>query len=160
MARGKGGKFINRKKKRPSKPFKKNKTEVVNKKALFNRYKNKQKVEEENLKKEQLERKLIKQQVTYSESEEEEDPYNLLVSCFSQPKKQKTVTESDESDTDVESQQENNDEIMESESEDADPETRENDEAETIGSEQDSEDMEDEYDRVSDSDIKVYNLLF
>ncbi|KAI8424989.1 hypothetical protein MSG28_006885 [Choristoneura fumiferana] len=156
MARGKGGKFNNRKKKRPLKPFKKNKTEVVNKKALFNRYKNKQKVEEENLKKEQLERKLIKQQVTYSESEEEEDPYNLLVSCFNQPKKQKTVAESDESDTDVELRQESDDEAMESESESADPEIGDKDgETEDIGSEQDPEDMEDEFDQASESDIKI-----
>ncbi|XP_026743020.1 digestive organ expansion factor homolog [Trichoplusia ni] len=75
---------------------------VVNKKALFNRYKNAQKIEEELEKKRKMEEKLQKQQMTYSESEEEEDAYNQLVSCFSNKKKQPTAgSEESSSDSEV-----------------------------------------------------------
>ncbi|XP_053614063.1 U3 small nucleolar RNA-associated protein 25 homolog [Plodia interpunctella] len=68
----------------------------VNKKAIFNRYKNKQKVEEELAKKKQLEKKFQLEQVTFSESEEEEDVYEQLVACFGKGKVKKVV-DSDES---------------------------------------------------------------
>ncbi|GBP24329.1 Digestive organ expansion factor homolog [Eumeta japonica] len=61
----------------------KNKIEIINKKALFNRYKNKQRVEEELVKKKQLEEKLKQDQVTYTDSDEEENPFQQLVSTFS-----------------------------------------------------------------------------
>ncbi|KAJ8714064.1 hypothetical protein PYW08_007684 [Mythimna loreyi] len=67
---------------------------IVNKKAIFNRYKNAQKIEEEMQKKRKMEEKL-QQRVTYSESEEEEDAYDQLLSCFSN-KKSRAVAESDE----------------------------------------------------------------
>lgn len=79
------------------------KNEIVNKKALFNRYKNQQKVEEVLQKKKLMEQKLHHMQVEYSESEEEEDVFDKLVSCFGGSSKQKAVIESDEdTDSDVE----------------------------------------------------------
>ncbi|XP_048486057.1 U3 small nucleolar RNA-associated protein 25 homolog [Plutella xylostella] len=89
---GKGGKYLGKKKRGPQRPTTKRKKkepkdkEIVNKKALFNRYKNKQKVEEEIAKKKNLDHRLQLQQrqVTHSESEEEEeDAFGQLVSCFS-----------------------------------------------------------------------------
>lgn len=70
--------------------------EIVNKKALFNRYKNVQKVEEEIEKKKQMEKKLQQLQVQYSESEEEEDTFGQLVSCFRGSSNKTPVVESDE----------------------------------------------------------------
>lgn len=70
--------------------------ETVNKKALFNRYKDKQKVQDEIAKKMRLDRELQKQHVAYSESEEEEDAYGQLVSCFTgKSKATAVVSESD-----------------------------------------------------------------
>lgn len=81
--------------------------EVVNKKAIFNRYKNAQKVEEVLEKKKMMDRKFQQMQVEYSESEEDEDAYGQLVSCFGGKSKQRPVLDSDdeskasiESDTD------------------------------------------------------------
>ncbi|KAJ8723882.1 hypothetical protein PYW07_007862 [Mythimna separata] len=70
---------------------------IVNKKAIFNRYKNAQKIEEEMQKKRQMEEKLQQRvRVTQSESEEEEeDAYDQLLSCFSN-KKTRAVADSDE----------------------------------------------------------------
>lgn len=100
---GNGKKFFNKKKKSGLQPTTKKKRKLlkekeatINKKALFNRYKNKQKVEEVLIKKKQMEKRFQQQQVVYSESEEEEDAYGQLVSCFSKVKKGK-VAESDES---------------------------------------------------------------
>lgn len=165
MGRGKGGKFHKNNKKQHTKHLKKKKEkkiEVVNKKALFNRYKNKQKVEEENLKKEQLERKLKQQQAAYSESEEEEDPYGMLVSCFSQPKKQKVVIDSDESDSEQGPEHESGDEDMTSEPGDMASEQEDmaskNGNDNGVGSddsEQETEAMLDEDEQDSDLEIKV-----
>ncbi|KPI92267.1 Digestive organ expansion factor-like [Papilio xuthus] len=90
-------KTINKKRKKSSKEV-----EVVNKKAIFNRYKNKQKIEEELMK--------IKANTHFSESEEEEDTYNQLVSCFVNPSKNKRVDsessdsiDSDGSENDIQS---------------------------------------------------------
>ncbi|XP_068619017.1 U3 small nucleolar RNA-associated protein 25 homolog [Battus philenor] len=75
-------------------------TEIVNKKAIFNRYKNRQKIEELE-KKKQIEQKLYNTTTRISESEDE-DTYSQLVSCFSDIKKYKHVdsdiSESSESD--------------------------------------------------------------
>lgn len=68
---------------------------IVNKKSIFNRYKNAQKIEEELEKNKKMEEKLKQQNMTYSESEEEEDAYNQLLSCFSKNKKRSA--DSDES---------------------------------------------------------------
>lgn len=98
---GKGKKHFNRKKK-GFKPINKKKkksakeNEVVNKKAIFNRYKDKQKVEEEFAKKKQLEQRFLKQQVTFSESEEEDDAYGQLISCFNSKKNKRVVADSDD----------------------------------------------------------------
>ncbi|XP_049877769.1 U3 small nucleolar RNA-associated protein 25 homolog [Pectinophora gossypiella] len=104
----KGKKYLGKRKKGGIKPttkkkrkLLKEKEELVNKKAIFNRYKNKQKIEEELAKKKLLERKL-QQQVTYSESEEEEDAYGQLISCFKDNAKKKTVVDSDDSMTENE----------------------------------------------------------
>ncbi|XP_075982902.1 U3 small nucleolar RNA-associated protein 25 homolog [Anticarsia gemmatalis] len=98
----KGKKFFG-KKKGTFKPNTKKKRKaaeekIVNKKAIFNRYKNAQKVEEELEKKRRMEQKL-QQQMTYSESEEEEeeDAYGQLVSCFSKAKNTAAVHSEDES---------------------------------------------------------------
>ncbi|XP_041969728.1 U3 small nucleolar RNA-associated protein 25 homolog [Aricia agestis] len=106
---GKGKRYLGKKRKGNFKgKVKKNKKphkdhETVNKKALFNRYKDKQKVEEELIKKKQMEERFLKQNVAYSDSESEEDTYEQLVSCFKDPKKSRKVIESDdeESDSDV-----------------------------------------------------------
>lgn len=101
----KGKKFFG-KKKGSFKPTTKKKRKaaeekIVNKKAIFNRYKNAQKVEEETEKKRKMEIQL-QQQMTYSESEEEEeDAYSQLVSCFSS-NKGGTVASSDDSGSDDE----------------------------------------------------------
>lgn len=68
--------------------------ENVNKKAIFNRYKNKQKVEEELAKKMLIERKFHQEQVNYSESEEE-DVYSQLVSSFKRPVNKNVESEDD-----------------------------------------------------------------
>ncbi|XP_047537007.1 U3 small nucleolar RNA-associated protein 25 homolog [Vanessa atalanta] len=101
MAKGK--KFISKKRKGSHKPINKRKkrttkeNEVTNKKAIFNRYKDKHKVEEEFAKKKQMEEKFRKQQATYSESEEEEDDaYRQLVSCFKSNRKKDVVADSDD----------------------------------------------------------------
>lgn len=88
----KGKKFFKQKGKKgfrkSNKKLKKKDDKIVNKKAIFNRYKDKQKVQEELAKKRQLEQKLQSQQETnYSESEGEEDVYGQLVSCFKNVKK-------------------------------------------------------------------------
>lgn len=100
---GNGRKFFGKKKKSGLKPTTKKKRKLlkekeatINKKSIFNRYKNKQKVEEELLKKKHLEKKFQQHQVAYSESEEEEDAYGQLVSCLGSFKKG-TVADSDES---------------------------------------------------------------
>lgn len=54
----------------------------INKKALFNRYKNVQKVEEELERKRKMEQKFQRQENTYSDSDEEEGAFGQLVSCF------------------------------------------------------------------------------
>ncbi|VVC91521.1 unnamed protein product [Leptidea sinapis] len=69
--------------------------EKVNKKALFNRYKDKQKVQELSSKRKQLDEKLKLQQETYSESEQEEDTFEQLISCFAK-KKHNVASDSDE----------------------------------------------------------------
>lgn len=87
---GKGKKLFNKKRKGSFKAVSKKKKYVnkehegKNKKAIFNRYKDKQKVEEELAKRKLMEQRFQKQQATYSESEEEieEDTYGQLVSCF------------------------------------------------------------------------------
>ncbi|XP_072929829.1 U3 small nucleolar RNA-associated protein 25 homolog [Epargyreus clarus] len=99
----KGKKFFKQKGKKgfkkPNKKVKKD-DKIVNKKAIFNRYKDKQKVEEELAKKRLLEKKLqAQQQTNYSESEGEEDVYDQLVSCF----KVKKVTSADSDDSSSES---------------------------------------------------------
>lgn len=99
----KSKKFFNKAKKGGLKPTTKKKRkaakdkEVVNKKAIFNRYKNAQKIEEVLEKKKLMDRKFQQMQVEYSESEEEEDAYDQLVSCFGSKSKQRPVSESDES---------------------------------------------------------------
>ncbi|XP_013183399.2 U3 small nucleolar RNA-associated protein 25 homolog [Amyelois transitella] len=70
--------------------------EVINKKSIFNRYKNKQRVEEELAKRRQIEKKFQQDRVPLSESEEEENVYQQLVSCFGKGSFQKVV-ESDDS---------------------------------------------------------------
>ncbi|XP_004924541.1 U3 small nucleolar RNA-associated protein 25 homolog [Bombyx mori] len=77
-----------------------NDTYVTNKKAKFNRYKNVQKVEEELEKKKQMERKFQREQEAYSESEEEQDVYGQLVSCFSKPTNAIVVNSDEEVDSD------------------------------------------------------------
>ncbi|XP_046971418.1 U3 small nucleolar RNA-associated protein 25 homolog [Vanessa cardui] len=101
MAKGK--KFNSKKRKGSFKPINKRKkktskeNEVINKKAIFNRYKDKHKVEEEFAKKKQMEERFRKQQTTYSESEEEEeDTYSQLVSCFKSNHKKDVVADSDD----------------------------------------------------------------
>ncbi|RVE50077.1 hypothetical protein evm_005283 [Chilo suppressalis] len=80
-----------------------NDKDVINKKAIFNRYKNKQKVEEEISKKVFMERKFQHEKVDYSESEEDENAFEQLLSCFNNNEKDKYVVESDaESDLDLE----------------------------------------------------------
>lgn len=76
--------------------------EGINKKAIFNRYKNKQKVEEEKAKKMLMERKLQQEQSKYSESEEEEDVYGQLLSCFT-GSSQKNVDSGEDSESGDES---------------------------------------------------------
>ncbi|XP_023938785.2 U3 small nucleolar RNA-associated protein 25 homolog [Bicyclus anynana] len=112
MSRGK--KFMNKKRKGSFKGVNKKKKHNINKehdsknkKALFNRYKDKQKVEEELAKKRQMEQRFQKQQpVSESEEEVEEDSYGQLVSCFKQNGNNKMIAESegdtsgDESDDD------------------------------------------------------------
>ncbi|KAH9639244.1 hypothetical protein HF086_014108 [Spodoptera exigua] len=109
----KGKKFFGKKKNTFKSATKKKKAaedRIVNKKALFNRYKNAQKVEEELEKKRKLEEKL-QQQIQYSESEEEEDAYDQLLSCFSS-KKRTPVAESEE-DSSSASDMDDDDEAME-----------------------------------------------
>lgn len=103
MAKGK--KFFAKKKKGFKSYNKKSKKslkepEIVNKKALFNRYKNKQKVEEELSKKKLFEKRF--QQSHYSESEEEEDTLTQLVSTFIKPTKNRYVEDSDQSSEELE----------------------------------------------------------
>lgn len=103
---GKGKKFFGKKgglkpTTKKKRKLLKEKEATINKKALFNRYKNKQKLEEVLIKKKQMDKR-FQQQVMYSESEEEEDAYGQLVSCFSKAKKGK-VAESDESMSDDDS---------------------------------------------------------
>lgn len=98
---GKGKKFLGKRRKGSFKAVNKNKKknkehEVINKKAIFNRYKDKQKVEEEFAKKKQMEARFKQQQTTYSESEsEEEDAYGQLISCFNGKKKSTIESEDD-----------------------------------------------------------------
>lgn len=86
----KGKRFFGKKKNSHKSVIKKKKKhaeeKIVNKKAMFNRYKNAQKVEEELEKKQRMEQQLQQQKITYSESEEEDDVYEQLVSCFSSNK--------------------------------------------------------------------------
>ncbi|KAJ2953347.1 hypothetical protein O0L34_g937 [Tuta absoluta] len=119
--RKKGGLKPTTKKKRK---LLKEKEEQVNKKAIFNRYKNKQKIEEELAKKRILEQKL-QQRAKYSESEEEEDVYGQLVSCFNNKNQSKLVAESEDSKSENESVSsvENDDVTMESAEEDVDEQT-------------------------------------
>lgn len=86
-------KFSNKKKQKSNKQ-----DIVVNKKAIFNRYKDKQKIEEEFAKKKQLEDRFVKQQLAFSESEEEEeaiDVFGELISSFSNKKNNNDNVESD-----------------------------------------------------------------
>ncbi|CAB3245744.1 unnamed protein product [Arctia plantaginis] len=98
----KGKKFL-LKKKGVNKPKIKKKgkageDKIVNKKAVFNRYKNAQKIAEEMEKKKRMELKL-KQQNSYveSEEEEEENAYGQLVSCFTYSKNRLATESEDES---------------------------------------------------------------
>ncbi|KAL4717946.1 hypothetical protein ACJJTC_001364 [Scirpophaga incertulas] len=82
--------------------IRKNKNDrVINKKSLFNRYKNKQKIKEEMDKKCVIEKQFLAQKLVYSESEEEGDVYDQLVTCFtkeSNSKRQQVVDSDIESD--------------------------------------------------------------
>lgn len=100
---GNGRNFFGKKRKGGLKPTTKKKRKLlkeeeatINKKSLFNRYKNKQKVDEVLLKKKQMEERFQLQQVAYSESEEEDNAYGQLVSCLGSVKKTK-VADSDDS---------------------------------------------------------------
>ncbi|XP_034833734.1 U3 small nucleolar RNA-associated protein 25 homolog isoform X2 [Maniola hyperantus] len=101
MAKGK--KFFSKKRKGSFKAVNKKKKfinkehEGKNKKAIFNRYKDKQKVEEELLKKKQMEQRFQKHQpaCSVSEDEAEEDSYGQLVSCFKCIDKINMIAESD-----------------------------------------------------------------
>lgn len=76
----------------------KKKFEVVNKKSLYNRYKNKQQIEQELEKKRRFEHQLLqKQKSKLSESEEEveEDTFSQLVSGFKSGSVRTKVVESD-----------------------------------------------------------------
>lgn len=101
----KSKKFFNKGKKGGFNPTTKHKRkaakdqDIVNKKAIFNRYKNAQKREEVVERQKLMERKLQQMQVEYSESEEEEDAYGQLVSCFGGTSKERPVADSDESET-------------------------------------------------------------
>ncbi|XP_028160268.1 digestive organ expansion factor homolog [Ostrinia furnacalis] len=85
-----GNKNITRKKQKRAFPEK----DIQNKKAIFNRYKNKQKVEEELAKKKIMEKKFLEEPVNYSESEEE-DTYGQLISCFTKSVTKKVESEED-----------------------------------------------------------------
>ncbi|XP_039757969.1 digestive organ expansion factor homolog [Pararge aegeria] len=108
---GKGKKFSSKKRKASIKVLSKKKKyinkehEGKNKKAIFNRYKDKQKVEEELVKRRQMERRFQNQQTVISESEEEteEDSYGQLVSCFKCNDNSNMVAESDGDTSGVES---------------------------------------------------------
>ncbi|CAG4957551.1 unnamed protein product [Colias eurytheme] len=100
---GKHKKFLNKKRKGSFKSVSKKKKksdqkdkEIVNKKAIFNRYKDKQKVAEELIKRKQLEDKFKMQQETFSESEPEDDTYEQLVSCFKRDKNNLVIESEDE----------------------------------------------------------------
>lgn len=71
--------------------------EVVNKKSVFNRYKNVDKIEEQLEKKRLLEQKFQQSQVEYSESEEEENPYGQLLSCFNEKTFRRSTADSEDS---------------------------------------------------------------
>ncbi|CAH0756445.1 unnamed protein product [Diatraea saccharalis] len=104
-----GRKLIGRKKKSGFKPItrksknKQNDKGQVNKKAIFNRYKNKQKIEEEIAKKMHMEKKMQEKQIKNSESEEEENAYGQLLSCFSNTEKGRCVSSDEESDCSLKS---------------------------------------------------------
>lgn len=85
------------------KVFKKNKKdskEYINKKSIFNRYKNKVKVEEALVKKKLFESKIKEKQIEYTESEEEADVYEQLLSTLSKIDKIPSKNVHSESETD------------------------------------------------------------
>ncbi|KAJ0173596.1 hypothetical protein K1T71_010745 [Dendrolimus kikuchii] len=93
--------FMNRISKKKKNNFAKN-IESVNKKSIFNRYKNVEKVKEELEKKRLLERKFQQSQVEYSESEEEEEnAYGQLVSCFSGKSVRYSAADSEDSASEI-----------------------------------------------------------
>ncbi|KAM3955030.1 LOW QUALITY PROTEIN: U3 small nucleolar RNA-associated protein 25 homolog [Aphomia sociella] len=152
----KGKKFFNKNKKGTFKKVakkKKKEKETINKKAIFNRYKNKQKVEEELEKKRQWEKKIQERQVTYSESEgEEEDAYGQLVSCFT-TKKGVTIVDSEESsisdNSDTEGVSESNYKLQKQmksdESDDADMDKQSEDGAEIEDNEEDDPEIDQDF---------------
>ncbi|XP_047506925.1 U3 small nucleolar RNA-associated protein 25 homolog isoform X1 [Pieris napi] len=71
--------------------------EVINKKAKFNRYKDKQKVEEILAKKKQMEDRFKQQDKSFSESEPEDDTYTQLVSSFKNNNVNKLIESEEES---------------------------------------------------------------
>ncbi|CAK1550511.1 unnamed protein product [Leptosia nina] len=106
---GKNKRFLNKKRKGPSKSKKKHEkrsNETINKKAIFNRYKDKQKVEEEAAKQKRMEEKFKMQQETLSESEPEDDTFEQLVSCFKQQKSAPLIDSEEESLDDSEEEEE------------------------------------------------------
>ncbi|XP_038206745.1 digestive organ expansion factor homolog [Zerene cesonia] len=115
---GKNKKFMNKKRKGSFKSiYKKRKKaeekdkDIVNKKAIFNRYKDKQKVAEELIKIKRMEEKFKMQQETSSESEQEDDTYEQLVSCFKRDKNN-LVIESEDEDSISDNESLNNDRVM------------------------------------------------
>lgn len=101
----KGKKYLGKKKRNTHKSTqvkkkkKSKEVEVINKKSIFNRYKNAQKVEEQLKNKLHMEQKL---RVEYSESEEEEEnAFKQLVSCFDRSTRKSKVN-SDDSDSESE----------------------------------------------------------
>ncbi|XP_022121309.2 U3 small nucleolar RNA-associated protein 25 homolog [Pieris rapae] len=71
--------------------------EVINKKAKFNRYKDKQKVEEILAKKKQIEDRFKQQDKSFSESEPEDDTYTQLMSSFKNNNANKLIESEEES---------------------------------------------------------------
>lgn len=75
--------------------------EIVNKKAIFNRYKDKQKIEEVIAKRNQIEMRFRMNQESTSESEYEDDTYEQLVSSFKQNTANNLIESEEESMSDV-----------------------------------------------------------
>ncbi|XP_035449443.2 U3 small nucleolar RNA-associated protein 25 homolog [Spodoptera frugiperda] len=141
----KGKKFFGKKKntfKSATKKKKGTEDRIVNKKAIFNRYKNAQKIEEELEKKRRMEEKLQQQQkVQYSESEEEEDAYDQLLSCFSN-KKRTPVAESEEDSSSASDMDDDETAMETAEGEHADGSGNEMDDEDGSASDEDSEEDE------------------